>query len=337
MNLTYTKNLSEVFPNSKRALKISTYKLHKDTVEIRLNEKITVLCTVCGVVTESTSENLMKGRKPCKCGNNYYNTPERRQERVSEVSKIKGIYRTTNEPILRADQKFLVECSKCFYSWEVHSYSYFCNSDRGCPSCARQRRYSDSEYKERINQVGSVNKFRFHSKLNNEKLRQRSRVNLICTTCDHVWASSITNTLSGKYSCPSCARAGFNPLKSSHLYILKIGTPTGCVFYKYGISNNIKKRLENIKSSSPEHSIKLVASWFFEDGGFCRDVEGLIKSEFKTYANKDMLSDGYTETVGEDSLVCLFEYIQLAYRSFVEISNHGGVQAGGSNTAPFGG
>lgn len=337
MKDSYTKNLSDVFPNSERAWKISTYKLHKDVSELRAKDKTTVMCTVCEAVSETTSENLMKGRKPCKCGNNYYNTPEKREERVSEVSKIKGIYRLTDEPILNANQKFLVECSKCFYSWEVFNYSYFCNTDRGCPCCAKQQRYSDGEYEERINQVGLINKFRFHSKLNNAKLRQHSRVNLRCMTCEYIWDSILSNTLSGKYSCPNCARRGFNPFRSSHLYLLKIGTPSGSVFYKYGISNNIKKRLENIKAASPDSLINLAATWFFEDGGFCRDVESLIKNKFTSYATKDTLPDGYTETVGEEFLGDLFEYIQYAYSTYIEIGSHSGVERGGSNTDPFGG
>lgn len=333
-NKYYFLSLKDCFPKSKRVGNGEHYLFKGEAKEKpSVRSLVEAFCTICFTEVPTTFENLLKGRKPCKCGWQYYKTPERREERVKEVEILKGIFRTTSEPIESSSQGFEVECSVCFHRWNAFNFKYFCNTTRGCPSCAGRRRYTDQEYIDRIGDVGKVKGFKFHSKLSESKLRSPSKVRLICSVCDNLWEAALNNTLSGKYSCPSCSSRGFNPKRSAHFYICKVETLKD-TFYKYGISNNIKKRHKNLRTNNAGASIEVVASWYITDGGLCRDLEDLVKSRFETYADKKDLADGFTETIPPKDLPRLFEYVSEGYRAIMELS-HPNVQSGNSNTGAF--
>lgn len=220
-----------------------------------------------------------------------------------------------------AHQKIQLKCLCCGVSWSP-TYASFVNAGKGCPMCAGQYRYSDVEYIERINQVGQVNKFKFSHKAEDSKLNMKSRVYLICDICTSAWDSSLSNILSNKYSCPNCARRGFNPLKRSLLYFMSISdNKTGeRVAIKYGITNTLTKRMRNLSLANIEFlKIEIIASWGYEDGFLCKLHEKLLAEKFPSYLNKLIMPDGYTETFNPN-------FLQEAYT--LQCNNYVGVQTG---------
>lgn len=290
--------------------------LVEDNQEIKNSKnKLTLFCPDCSKTFQASPGKIFQGQQPCACGPSYYKTPERRLEKITSFCLDNGFQHISVErPIQGSHDRVDIRCLECFNEW-TPTYASLVNSCKGCPKCAGQYRYTDEEYITRINVVGEVNKFKFLSSLDNRKLRQHSQVTLSCNICDGTWNASLSNILSSKYSCPNCAHRGFNPVKRSLLYILKIlSSSEEVIAYKYGITNNFKRRLENMRLLN-SHTIEIVSTWGYEDGKVARIHENAIKKEFKSFLSKFELPDGHTETVDPEQLLKLYTFQSGQYLS----------------------
>lgn len=277
--------------------------------------KLTLFCPDCSKTFSASPDKVFQGQLPCACGKNYYKTPELKLAKIQDYcSEYNFEYLSESRPIHGSHDRVDIKCLECFTEW-TPTYASLVNSGKGCPKCAGQYRYTDEEYIERINQVGRVNNFKFISKVTDTKLRMHSYVLLECTTCESQWNALLNNTLTNKYSCPSCAHRGFNPVKRSLLYILKVlNSAREVVAYKYGITNNFKRRLENMRLKNT-HEIEVIATWGYKDGKKARMHENSIKKEFKSFLTKADLPDGHTETIGPEHLMKLYTFQSGQYLS----------------------
>jgi len=320
------KTLDKVFINSKNSWRGLKYYIIDDNNKVTTSTKLRLLCSDCNTEIIASAEKIFIGQKPCKCGKNYYKTSERKMEKLCEVLVNKNCERVDAVRITSSEQKLAVKCNTCHNVW-MPSYASIANRGLGCPKCAGQYRYSDEEYIEKVNDVGVVNKFKFVRKTSEDKLRIQSKVLLQCAVCYGEWAAALSNTLTGKYSCPSCARRGFNPTKRAVLYLLKILDMSGKVIaYKYGITNVLNKRIANIKTSNSMHEFILCVTWGYEEGMVAKAHERNIKIEFVKHLNKEVLPDGYTETIKPEHVLELFGFQNKQYLST-------GVQPGGGTSA----
>lgn len=308
--------LYDYFPNSKNSSLGLKFEVIEEPEKINTNLKFKVRCLDCKVEFLVSAKKIFIGQLPCACGKTFARTPERKYTAIMEICKAKN-YSLLTDPaeLLNSKMKIKLSCKNCYNVWDV-DYSSFVGNGRGCPKCAGQHRYSDEEYLDRISQVGKVNKFKFVEKVGQSKLRIHSFVKISCEICIGEWESSLGNLLTGKYSCPACARRGFNPVKRSLLYILKITDKSdNLLCYKYGISNVFKRRLENMRGINDDKNIVVVCTWGYEDGKLARRHENNIKKEFSMYMTKEKLKDGYTETVSPDKLLLLYSFQSGQYLS----------------------
>lgn len=309
------QTLHSLYPSNKGS-EFGLKYLVQDGQEIKgARNKLNLFCPDCSKTFKAKPDKIFQGQKPCACGKTYHKTPERKKEKLLEMClSLPFNFVSVDRPIIGAHDKVDLECRICFLNWSA-DYSSIVSSGRGCPKCAGQYRYSDEEYIEKVGQVGIANKFKFVAKLDDKKLRQHSHVTLSCNVCEGTWNASLGNILSSKYACPSCAHRGFNPVKRSLLYLLKIvNTSEEVIAYKYGITNNFKRRLENMRLSN-SHTIEIVSTWGYEDGKVARIHENSIKKEFKSFLDKSQLPDGHTETIDPDQLMKLYTFQSGQYLS----------------------
>lgn len=309
------QTLYSLYPSNKGS-EFGLKYLVQDGQEIKgARNKLSLFCPDCSKTFQAKPDKIFQGQLPCACGRNYYKTPELKLIKIQEYCLENNFeYLSAARLIQGSHDRVDIRCLECFNEWNP-SYASLVNSCKGCPKCAGQYRYTDEEYITRINVVGEVNKFKFLSKLDNAKLRQHSHITLSCNVCDGTWNASLGNILSSKYACPSCAHRGFNPVKRSLLYILKIlNASEEVVAYKYGITNNFKRRLENMRLSN-SHTIEIVSTWGYEDGKVARIHENSIKKEFKSFLNKSELPDGHTETIDPEQLMKLYTFQSGQYLS----------------------
>jgi hypothetical protein len=95
--------------------------------------------------------------------------------------------------------------------------------------------------------------------------------------------------------CPSCAEYGFNPDKEAYSYLIQFDT-----FLKFGITNNINRRLRSLKKNG---KFNIINTKKFIKGSDALLWEKSIKIIFGgKYVNKDICPDGHTETLSLDLL-----------------------------------
>lgn len=104
--------------------------------------------------------------------------------------------------------------------------------------------------------------------------------------------------------------SGFKDNIPGFFYIQSVCDKDGSRFFKVGISNDWpQRRTARINQRSP-YNHKLLHWWCFQNGLVAKQVESVIKQEFKhTYSAKKKF-DGYTETVPEEALSKVLSYIK---------------------------
>ena len=115
--------------------------------------------------------------------------------------------------------------------------------------------------------------------------------------CNNKWEATPSNILAGK-GCPNCVERHFNTSKEAWEYILDFG-----YFLKFGITNNISRRLEDHKKNG---EYRIVHIRHHSVGQMALDWENNIKRTYGgRYVTKKECPDGYTETLPIDILESL--------------------------------
>lgn len=192
---------------------------------------------------------------------------------------------------VNANTKTKFKCDKDHF-WEATPANVI--TGNGCPHCASRAPLT----KEIINQRLSFREI----EMIGDYVPIRFKTAFRCKN-NHIWSSKIDNVLNGN-GCPSCAEFGFNPDKSSTLYILIFEN-----FVKYGITNHLEQRLRQLEKNGKYviHKIKN-----FENGRHARDLENMIKKKLGgSYVTETICPAGWTETLSLeklpeiDKLICI--------------------------------
>lgn len=159
---------------------------------------------------------------------------------------------------------------------------------QGCPQCAVEQRYLNT--REFIKHAREVHGDRYDYSLV-EYLNNRSKVRIICS--EHgVFEQTPDNHLKG-CACPQCSQAGFNPSEPGTLYVLTDDKQCPTLL-KVGITNNLKRRLHQLRRETPHHVVKLV-SYPFPHGADAYKLEQEVHKVFHELNARLKGFDGATE------------------------------------------
>lgn len=183
---------------------------------------------------------------------------------------------------------------QCNYGhiWKAAPYTIMRGNN--CPKCTADRiRLSKEIVNARISHRGIIQI--------GEYTRNKIRTEFQCK-CGHIWKTTPNRIMSGD-GCPVCADYGFNPGKPAWIYILTFDT-----FIKYGITNNLNSRFYK-HTKSGQYTVALTK--LYEDGSIALNWEKNIKIIFGgRYVTKEIMPDGYTETLSPDKLEALLDTIK---------------------------
>ena len=185
---------------------------------------------------------------------------------------------------------------KCGNIWSARPGNIM--SNRGCPVCsikimADKQRLSKEIVNSRILDRGI--------QLIGEYIDAKIKTNFQCE-CGHLWSTTSDSIMSG-CGCPSCAAYGFNPGRPAWIYILIFAN-----FIKYGITNDLDRRLKDHLKNG-EYTVAL--SKLYEDGSIAQNWERDIKIIFGgRFVSKEIMPDGYTETLSLDKLQALLDSVR---------------------------
>lgn len=208
---------------------------------------------------------------------------------------------------INLNSRFKVNCNH-HGEWES-SILHIIHSKSGCPRCGHQvvamkRRSPLDLVLKRIDSILSKDgKYTFVS-LDGDYKNSKSRVILSCK--DHgEWSVDISTILANRVGCQSCSKAGFKPHDDAYLYILRSDCGR---FFKVGISNNLKRRMVELKRSTPFAFSNIHVTRGI--GREIRDMEKTLHGEFTSACMKGfsgatewfIWSDSITERVKQLSL-----------------------------------
>lgn len=178
---------------------------------------------------------------------------------------------------------------------------------QGCPVCAKQKttshtRKSLQHYLPKLIELHS-DKYDFSNfNYNNYK----SKGSVLCS-CGNVFEITMEHLLRGQ-GCNSCATSGFNPNKPCFFYIIKLSDK----IIKCGISVDIQDRFSKLKRACSSDKFEPLYCIHFENSVLAKNLEDLIKCNFeRTEVDKELISDGFTETYFSDDIGKISEMVCL--------------------------
>lgn len=185
--------------------------------------------------------------------------------------------------------KSTFEC-QCGHRWKAKPKNIMTGS--GCPKCSNRIRLTKEMVNDKISSRNIV--------MMGDCITGATKTEFKCN-CGHVWQGIPKNIMKGA-GCPKCAKYGFNPGKPAWIYILDFGN-----FIKYGISNNLNKRLYKYRNYG---RYTMIFSKLCEDGSVAKNWENHIKHILGgRYVTKEIMPDGWTETLSHDKLESLLATI----------------------------
>lgn len=111
-----------------------------------------------------------------------------------------------------------------------------------------------------------------------------TRVSLNCAQ-HGTWSTGLSNVLWSKTRCASCAKHGFNKTIPAYVYVILVGKDDAPEFTGYGITNNIKIRLQAHKSMLKRHGYKILdISHIKTTGTDANLIESKIKESWDLFS-----------------------------------------------------
>lgn len=279
------------------------HELYKDTLDFSksiytgYSKPITFICPQHEEVT-MTPEALRKGHG-CKL--------------CSKEARVKNSYDTVENFILKAKEihgdkydyslvQYVNSRTKVNIICPVHGkfsqlpYGHL-KSETGCDKCGSEKSHITQTYSQEdiLLKFKKYHKNNFnYSKVN--YVSMHTTVIVICNRCKEEIEVTPNNHI--RRDCPNCCKVGgFNQTKPGILYYLSVFEGRA---YKIGITNNsVEKRFgADIKN------IKVVKTWYYENGREAYNRELSILREYKEYAytGVNLLENGNTELFNRDIL-----------------------------------
>lgn len=193
---------------------------------------------------------------------------------------------------------------ECLYhgKWNC-SINNFTKQTKDCPECLGCKNLTEEKIIENVQNILSSEKYMFHSI---SKFKGKDSIlNIECP--EHgIWNTCTYNNLKHGNRCPECGNKKlYMPIVSEddlYLYIF-----ISSDHFKYGVTNNIQRRLSEIKSSSG--FLYELHSYF--NIGKTNMLENNIKANgYHSFKSKSEYGDGYTETVDISLLTEFLFYIE---------------------------
>lgn len=219
--------------------------------------------------------NIIKGTRCSKC-----RLDERTHNGDQVLDKISLILPKGQELIgfvngyKNNSSKVKMKCER-HGEW-VCSVLHLLHSGSGCKKCGYEttgmkRRLELDETMTRLNKC---EKYEFVSFIEEYK-NGKSKIKMKCDSHGE-WVTNVVTVLSNKHGCPSCSKCGYDPKTKGHLYLLRSECGR---YFKVGITNNIKRRLNELKRSTPFDFVHLES--FKGDGQIVFDIEKAFHANFK--------------------------------------------------------
>ena len=247
-----------------------------------VHTKAVCRCEIDGFEWAASASSLLRGHGCPECAKVRRYTADESVLKINAKPNItfvrwEGVYTGVRT-------KAVCRCEIDGFEWAV-SMNHL-QSGRGCPQCAKNRRWTANERILQINALPNISFVRWADRYTGA----RSKAICRCAIDGHEWCARASHIISGASGCPQCSKHGFNPAAPGTLYILR--SECGSMV-KIGISNNHEQRHAQLRRRTPFdwNCIEMLHS---DDGSLIAEWENELHS-FTEPATFRETFDGYTE------------------------------------------
>ncbi len=144
-----------------------------------------------------------------------------------------------------------------------------------CPKCSGNGFDLTESIMERLKEIEKEKNIKISNKISS-RIKIKDRITMICGIHGE-WECCLNNVLSGS-GCPLCSKSGFKPNKSGFAYLLVSSCNN---FAKIGITNEIKRRIRELKASTP-FEFNLLKIINFDIGYNAENLEKIILNRYES-------------------------------------------------------
>lgn len=201
-----------------------------------------VRCSIDGYEWTPMIYSLINTGSRCpQCAGQRRWTADERVEQINSLDSIRFV--RWHGDYSGSRSVAVVSCVSKNHKWKA-SVTDVVHNRTGCPECYGNKKITQQNAEERINEIKNVKFIRWSGEYKNSY----SKATVMCEVDGAEWnvrASTIMNGLSG---CPRCAKGGFDRSKVGTLYALR----SDCGSYvKVGISNKPLIRYKQLRIATP--------------------------------------------------------------------------------------
>lgn len=269
--------------------------------------KVDIICPKHGKFSQEPSSHTRgSGCKYCFRRGRVKQSQEEFIESCSKTHDYKFDYsKTVFNGML---EKIIITCP--FHGdLEVNPFKH--KNGTGCKYCVFDSQCITQE--EFIKRSNSIHNFKYdYSKV--VYIKGRYKVNIICKDHGEFLQQAHTHMYGG--GCPDCAVGGFFYKKPGFFYILHSERGN---YTKVGITRDLKKRLQDIKSGSGI-TFRLIKDYYFESGNSTYSYEQFILAHLRSkYKNPLYKFEGYTECFCDVNETELLNFIENTIANFQNV------------------
>ena len=289
--------------------------------------KVIIICPIHGEFEQESNSHLMgRGCKKCsydKLANERKFTIEKIIAKAKEVHGDLYDYSEWYEVGYKnKDTKMPITCKKCGWRFK-QTPGHHIHEKNGCPQCGRKqagktlgekmkgkpgnRRIKqevfEKRFKEKYGESFDISNFRYKD--------AHTPGVLVCRKCGNVFTRTSNQAFSRVIRCPACSERG----QSDHVYLL-VDSEYKATRMKIGITNNITRRLQNLRRGNKHSGLQPTPFKIFKRAcykvgpGKAYEIEQMFH---RYYASRNL---GYT---GFDGATEWFEYDPQAEKLLAEI------------------
>lgn len=270
-----------------------------------------VKCTKCNDTFKRRYRDILAGVKPCDCG--HYSR-KKLEDKIETVENYCAQYGFTFEGWDVENRiKLKIYCPK----HETDATPHFSNIEKGkicCKGCKKEHRkpynlMSQEDFIKRSIGVHGEGKFDY-SQVN--YINSGVKVKIKCNNCQETNDQTPSGHLSGR-GCKVCSTTGYKPNEPCWVYVMEL-IGLGDVWYKVGITKDLKRRLYNVSLNS-WYDISYLDFKYLDKGYKARRIEQEVLSHLDTKGTIDERyhKEGYTEVFQEGELSIALEVLEDSF------------------------
>jgi len=241
-------------------------------------------CSVCEHEWKAKGSSRVQGFGCPACSNQAIHIDGRNSMATTHPELARELIGNPSNIISWTNKKLRWKCHTCSHNWEARG-SHRADGV-GCPACSNREVHIDGR-----NSLSTVSPSISKELIGDpEKVvaTTDSRLAWKCNTCSHIWKTSGYHRVTRGSGCPSCADYGFQAGDLGYYYVLKIlNHDDDLLYYKGGITNDIERRVTQIRSKLPDN-LRLVLHDHieFDVGQNARELETILLSVSEIRAPK---------------------------------------------------